>query len=170
MKWSLQTRISISISRLCSSPTADVWLNPLFTVLFYQLFTLLTFMNNNNLWNFFWKNPASPILSQSGWTKCKLHKTCSPEFPPRQWAVLRARSTVGSRSSVYSVPPGPTRTWWASCPASRVPALKHRASQEPRTCPSVEVSHSQQKTVKSQPPQMNGNEWKQMKIINIILC
>lgn len=69
MKWSLQTRISNSISRLCSSPTADVWLNPLFTVLFYQLFTLLTFMNNKNLWNFFLEKPCFSY-SQSERLEC----------------------------------------------------------------------------------------------------
>lgn len=61
--------------------------------------------------------------------------------PPPQRAVAWGRSTVGSRSSVSSALPVHTRTRWVSCPVSRVPAPKYRASLVPRTCLSVEVTH-----------------------------
>lgn len=58
-----------------------------------------------------------------------------------QWAVLWEPSTVGSRNSVSSVLLLHTRTQLVSCPVNPVPALKDRASLEPRMCLSVEVSH-----------------------------
>ena len=55
--------------------------------------------------------------------------------------MVWGRSTAGSRSSVSSVPPVPTRTQQVNCLVSRVPALKDRALLVPKTCHSVEVIH-----------------------------